>query len=87
MKSESIVLDLGSGLTAELRLLDGELMGVELIHKAASGGKCSGGAWLPVTGPDRWELVSRDPLTLSPSILCRGCGLHGFIREGKWVPA
>lgn len=33
-------------------------------------------------------------LTLSPSILCRlgsasvePCGFHGFVREGKWVPA
>lgn len=25
-------------------------------------------------------------LTLSPSLLC-GCGDHGFVREGKWVPA
>lgn len=33
-------------------------------------------------------------LTLSPSILCRlgnvsgePCGFHGFVRDGKWVPA
>jgi hypothetical protein len=35
----------------------------------------------------RWTLVSADPLTLAPSILCRGCGDHGFIREGRWVRA
>lgn len=38
-----------------------------------------------------WTVVSADPLTVSPSIHCvlakDGCGLHGFIREGKWVAA
>lgn len=35
------------------------------------------------------ELVSLDPLTISPSLLCpdSGCGFHGYIRDGKWVPA
>jgi hypothetical protein len=34
-----------------------------------------------------WEVVTWEPLTLSPSLLCRECGDHGFIREGRWVPA
>lgn len=33
------------------------------------------------------ELVSADPLTISPSVLCNHCQDHGFIREGKWVTA
>jgi hypothetical protein len=37
-------------------------------------------------GP-RWTVESSVPLTLSPSILCGSCGLHGFIRAGEWVPA
>lgn len=39
--------------------------------------------------PDRprWTVESWDPLTISPSVLCRRCGDHGFIRNGKWVPA
>jgi hypothetical protein len=32
----------------------------------------------------KWQVVSWEPLTLSPSILCRRCGDHGFIRNGKW---
>ena len=32
----------------------------------------------------RWTVHSFDPLTLSPSLLCRACGSHGFIRNGKW---
>ncbi len=35
----------------------------------------------------RWQVESWEPLTLSPSILCRKCGDHGFIRAGKWVPS
>ena len=35
----------------------------------------------------RWTVESLDPLTISPSVLCRSCGLHGFIRDGRWIPA
>ena len=35
----------------------------------------------------RWQVQSWDPMTLTPSILCRGCGDHGFIRNGKWERA
>lgn len=31
-----------------------------------------------------WDLVSWEPLTISPSLLC-SCGAHGFIRDSKWV--
>lgn len=34
-----------------------------------------------------WTVVQWDPLTLEPSLLCRFCGNHGFIRDGRWVPA
>lgn len=40
-----------------------------------------------------WQLVSLEPLHLEPSLLCRAnnghgeCGHHGWIRDGKWVPA
>lgn len=34
-----------------------------------------------------WQVQSWDPLTVSPSLLCRRCGDHGFIREGRWVRA
>jgi hypothetical protein len=33
-----------------------------------------------------WQLSTLDPLTIHPSVLCRSCGLHGWIKEGKWVP-
>jgi len=34
-----------------------------------------------------WNVESTEPLTLSPSLLCRLCGDHGFIRAGRWVRA
>lgn len=34
-----------------------------------------------------WQVVSWDPLTLTPSLLCMRCGDHGFVRDGKWVRA
>ena len=34
-----------------------------------------------------WKVEQDEPITLSPSILCKACGDHGFIREGKWVRA
>lgn len=43
------------------------------------------------SGRPRWTVVSWEPLTLTPSILCvvekGGCGDHGYITDGKWVPA
>lgn len=39
--------------------------------------------WKPIA----WKVESWDPLTISPSVLCTLCGNHGFIREGKWIPA
>jgi len=31
------------------------------------------------------RIEQREPLTISPSILCTDCGTHGFIREGRWA--
>lgn len=28
-----------------------------------------------------------EPLTIGGSLLCLSCGLHGFVRDGKWVTA
>jgi len=32
-------------------------------------------------------VVSRDPLTITPSLACGACKWHGFVTAGKWVPA
>lgn len=48
----------------------------------------------------RWQVLSWEPLTLTPSLLCKArrfgpdgpipgteCGDHGFIRGGRWERA
>ena len=35
---------------------------------------------------DGWDVLKLEPLTLSPSLLCRVCGHHGFVQNGRWVP-
>lgn len=54
----------------------------------------AGGVWFDIPAAHEavpnsmyWDLVSMDPLTVEPSILCRRCGHHGWIREGRWVSA
>ena len=32
------------------------------------------------------QVVSISPVTITPSILCTDCGMHGFITGGKWIP-
>jgi hypothetical protein len=41
----------------------------------------------PSLDPAGHVIVTVDPLTVSPSILCLDCGLHGFIRDGRWISA
>jgi len=44
--------------------------------------------WIDLTTGTKHFLVSADPLTISPSVLCPiGCGDHGFIRDDLWVVA
>ncbi len=49
---------------------------------SATPGWCVGGIFF---GGGGWTLERKEPLTISPSLLCRACGSHGFIRDGKWV--
>lgn len=65
------------GIYESHECLDGEGMGAVTFDVPAAEG-------LP--GP-RWTVEQLDPLTISPSVLCGTCGNHGFIREGRWVPA
>lgn len=67
--------------------------GAIVSHTKPDGSYCEGAVTLDsprsrrITGPHAfWTVQSRDPLTLSPSLLC-DCGDHGFIRDGRWVRA
>ncbi len=37
--------------------------------------------------PGGHQILSTDPLHIEPSILCTSCGIHGWVRDGRWVPA
>jgi hypothetical protein len=44
------------------------------------------GQWV-AAGTAAHTLVSREPLHLEPSLLWQCCGLHGFVRDGRWTDA
>jgi hypothetical protein len=64
-------------------------------HPRSDGtGPCSGagrvlnpGQARPDDGRAYWTIESEEPLTLSPSLLCTACGDHGWVRDGRWMPA
>jgi hypothetical protein len=56
------------------------LEGVPETHKVNEG------CWV-AAGVSHHQLVSRDPLHLEPSLLWQCCGTHGFVRDGRWIPA
>lgn len=49
-----------------------------LRHACADGQRRTGDA------SESHDVVSHQPLTLSPSVVCE-CGTHGFIRDGRWT--
>lgn len=88
------VVDLGHDVLImfTVRQDGGPRIGFIESHPTPEGRGCSGQVTFDVPeaadlrGP-RWTLVSMDPLHIEPSVLCRGCGHHGFVRDGAWVPA
>lgn len=81
--TSGLKMDIGHGVSVQLSYIDGELHGAAYWHEPC------GRSWISVrpAWKDGWDVLQLDPLTLSPSLLCRHCGHHGFIREGRWVPA
>jgi hypothetical protein len=92
-------LDLGDGHKIVFAEYEGEKrVGGNVLHPPVEG-KCSGNGWIPFEGRawargfsghadfQAWKVVTEEPLTLEPSILCRACGDHGHIRNGKWERA
>jgi hypothetical protein len=87
---------------------DVEKAGASVGHLRPDGSYCEGAITFDV-GPMSqlrlqkalWQVQSWEPLTVSPSLLCRApvfdpdryriagseCGDHGFIRAGRWVRA
>lgn len=86
-------LDIGGNHVLILVTPEGatEPAGADVKHLTPGGKPCTG--WVAFDVPahgrlpaDRkWQVESWEPLTLSPSLLC-GCGDHGHVVQGRWVP-
>lgn len=52
--------------------------------------RCEGFVSINPENPRHWDATGSlegGDLTLSPSLLCTACGHHGFVQQGRWVPA
>lgn len=80
-------IDLGHGTYYTKAYREDQWVGIHEWHQ--ENGEWGAG-FIPFTGrmeaPVSWEVVSEEPLTLNPSLACRTCGHHGFIRAGRWWP-
>lgn len=92
-------VDIGHGVEIDLvhsTLAGGTVVGLDYTHPTGDGRRCAGFIYFdtprvrqvfePSAGR-MWQVEQEMPLTLSPSLLCRACGHHGWIRDGNWVPA
>lgn len=93
-------VEVGSGVCLSERSphLAGEVRRFTFSHDLPAGVdregfRCEGGVTIRTDGKgwtEQGSLAAGD-LTISPLILCKGLsgcgGIHGFVRDGKWVPA
>lgn len=84
----SETIDLGHDVTMQYLRRDGVVDGIYWEHGCNFGNTpiefdLPSNAHVPTVG--KWQLENLEPLTLSPSLLCQ-CGVHGFIRNGRWEP-
>lgn len=93
----SNLIDIGHGHAIQFVSFDGDEHAAinDYLHRK-DGTPCSGfipfagHKWeeaFPQSAIEVWDVQSLDPLTITPSVLCRTCGDHGHITNGKWVPA
>lgn len=89
-------IDLGDNHELVWSIYEGDkYAGASVPHLKPDGTKCAG--WIAIEGGawaksfdgkiQTWKIVQHEPITLEPSLLCRACGDHGYVREGKWVRA
>lgn len=88
--------DIGHGITAEFWVSEEHgLKAINLFHfNETTKEPCACCVYLQIPDhwterPQVWKVVQSNPLTLEPSVMCKGegCQLHGYIRNGRWVPA
>jgi hypothetical protein len=87
--------DLGHGVSwSPLVDRDGDLVALLERHDCAPESRGVGSLPLRTEAgmrafPDgpHWTLETQEPITITPSVRCRTCGKHGWIKGGEWVPA
>lgn len=92
---QSAWIDIGYNHAYCFREFEGDLHALIVYsHLRPDGSYCeghvtpSGSAWAKdMTTLETWDVQSFEPLSMTPSLLCRACKDHGFITRGKWVPA
>jgi hypothetical protein len=90
-------IDIGGGHWIKLCDYKGEVAALNDYHLRPDGTVCAGfisfrgRSWSKQfehsPAHQAWDVISENPLHLEPSLLCRACGDHGFIRNGRWVKA
>jgi hypothetical protein len=88
--ADPYTIDLGGIWILYHSTSEGERCGFMEVHKRPDGLWCAGGVTfnIPATttwSGAKWAVNSMEPLDLSPSLLCRSCGNHGFVKQGRWV--
>lgn len=79
------------GYEVNIRFTDDHgYLGLIVAHPPGPPGKSQIDGWCygsittnPQSPTDWWHLISRYPLTLSPSLKC-SCGHHGWIENWRW---
>lgn len=85
-------IDLGHDVYIVFVHRDGERAGVHIYHRDPAGRPCVGSVVFDLPGVRDWhkqavwQVHSLEPLHIDPSVLC-SCGSHGWIHNGRWVPA
>lgn len=72
---------------------EGKWVAIDEYHRnPTTGAWCGGFAPFDVESgyltrqSEKWTVNSFEPLDLSPSLLCRACNHHGYIKQGRWEP-
>lgn len=73
-------IDVGSGVRM---LAIPELAGYRVEHTCKTVGDVTLVIAPKLTVPGH-VVLCKDPLTITPSISCPDCGLHGFVTDGTW---
>lgn len=84
----SAAIDVGAGHRIELIDVDGATVRKWLWEHDTTPGYSVPHHVVSSVDGQIWQLISRQPLTLSPSIHCDrgrgGCGMHGFVTDGLY---